>query len=352
MINRLPEDTQTLYAELLASLLAAERERSWSHLSGTFTTKTVKGLEYLYFQYSDPGGSKRQLAIGRRDAALDEVVRQYEAQRIDHEADRARVARLARLLGAAGVELVPHGSARIIRALSDAGVFAAGGTLVGSYAFLVIGNLLGVEWPEASWRTQDVDIAGHMQLAIPDVEADVPRALESLKMGFVPVPQLDPAHPTTSFRVRGQPLRVDLLTPGREEDSTPIHIKRFKAAASPVKFLSLVMKDAQPGVAIEANSATLVVVPSPARFALHKLLVSQNRSVIQQTKSGKDLHQAALLIEVLAEDRPDDLESATAEFTASGAVVVRKIERGLAAAGKRWPSCEHGAKVIRSTLAD
>jgi hypothetical protein len=65
MIDRLPEDAQTIYAEALAVLLADEAERSFSHLAGTFTSKTVKGIEYLYFQYSDPGGARRQFAIRR-----------------------------------------------------------------------------------------------------------------------------------------------------------------------------------------------------------------------------------------------------------------------------------------------
>ena len=185
MIDRFPEDTQTIHAELLASLLAQEGERSWSHLSGSFTTKSIKGAEYVYFQYSDPGGGKRQFSIGRRDAALDATVANYGEQREQHEADLAQVARLSGLLRSAGLALVPHGPGRVIRALADAGVFGAGGVLVGSYAFQVIGNLLGLEWPGAAWRTQDVDIAGHLLLAVPAVEADVPKALDSLQMGIL-----------------------------------------------------------------------------------------------------------------------------------------------------------------------
>jgi hypothetical protein len=63
MLERLPEDAQTLHAELLALLLAQERERSLPHLAGSFTTKVVKGMEYVYFQYSDPGGAKRQFTV-------------------------------------------------------------------------------------------------------------------------------------------------------------------------------------------------------------------------------------------------------------------------------------------------
>lgn len=350
MIDRLPEDAQTLYAELLALLLAEERERNWSHLSGSFTTKVVKGTEYVYFQYSDPGGSKRQLSVGRRDPALDEIIEGYSEQRRLRESDRAQITRLAGLLRAAGVDLVPHGPGRVMRALADAGVFASGGLLMGSYAFQVLGNLLGRQWPDAAWRTQDVDIAGDIRIAVPTLDADVPQALESLKMGFVPVPQLDPRHPSTSFRVRGKPLRVDLITPGSAKDKAPILIPRFNAAAAPMRFLSLAMKDAQPAAAIESAAATLVVVPDPARFALHKLLVSQARPVVQQTKGGKDLHQAALLLEALAEDRPEDLEQAARAFAESGPTVTQKVARGLKAAIKRWPDAVAGAGIVEGVL--
>lgn len=349
MIDRLPEDAQTLHAETLALLLALARERGWSHLSGSFSTKTVKDQDYVYFQYSDPGGAKRQFAVGRRNQALDEVIASYGEQRQRHESDLAQVDRLAGLLRSAGLATVPHAPARVIRALADAGVFRLGGALVGSYGFLVLGNLLGVRWPDAAFRTQDVDIAGNLQIATPKLEADVPKALDSLQMGFVPVPQLDPTHPSTSFRVRGKQLRVDLITPGREKDTDPIFIPRFKAAAAPIKFLSLVLGDAQPAAAVDGG-ATLVVVPAPARFALHKLLVSQTRSLIQQSKGGKDLHQAALLLEVLAEDRPEDLEQAARAFAESGPPVTRKVIRGLDQMVKRWPDAGPGAARVRPLL--
>jgi hypothetical protein len=130
----------------------------------------------------------------------------------------------------------------------------------------------------------------------------------------------------------------------------PVFIPRFNAAAAPIKFLSLAMREAQPAAAIDGTTATLVVVPTPARLALHKLLVSQTRSVIQQTKGGKHLHLAVLLLEALAEDRPEDLERAAAAFAESGPAVTRKVLRGLQAAVKRWPGAEAGAAIVRPLL--
>jgi len=349
MFDRLAEDAQTLYAELLMLLLARENQRQWSHLAGTFTFKSIAGGEYVYFQYSDPGGRKRQFSIGPRTKAVDAAIATYQEGREQHVGETLPIDRLAQLLQPAGIATFPHAVARVVRALSDAGVFRLGGVLVGSYAFAAIGNTIGVRWPAAAWRTQDVDVAGHLQLATPALEADVPKALDSLQMGFVPVPQLDPRHPSTSFKVRGNQLRLDLITPGADKDTGPIFIPRFKAAAAPIKFLSLLMDEAQPAAAVDGG-ATLVAVPSPARFALHKLLVSQSRSVVQQTKSAKDLHQAAVLLEVLAEDRPEDLRRTAKRFGALGPTVTRKLLRALAAIDKRWPDARGGTAIVRPLL--
>jgi hypothetical protein len=132
VIDRLPEDAQTIYAETLAVLLGDEAERSLSHLSGTFTTKTVKGIEYLYFQYSDPGGARRQFAIGRRDRALDALLADYAKRRRERAPVVEQIARSAGLLRSAGVATVPHAPARVLRALAEAGLFRVGAVLMGS----------------------------------------------------------------------------------------------------------------------------------------------------------------------------------------------------------------------------
>ena len=62
MIERLPEDAQTLHSELLALLLLRERDRDWSHLSGSFANKRVKGREYVTSSTptrAGPGASSR-----------------------------------------------------------------------------------------------------------------------------------------------------------------------------------------------------------------------------------------------------------------------------------------------------
>jgi hypothetical protein len=59
--------------------------------------------------------------------------------------------------------------------------------------------------------------------------------------------------------------------------------------------------------AIPFRSGILVNVPHPARFALHKLVVSQRRPAAQQTKANKDIQQSSELFALLLEDRPGDV---------------------------------------------
>ena len=72
-------------------------------------------------------------------------------------------------------------SARVIRALADAGVFRLGGVLVGTHGFVVLGNVLGVRWSGVGLRTQDTDVAApsRMSIALPGESTDVPGALQN-----------------------------------------------------------------------------------------------------------------------------------------------------------------------------
>lgn len=331
-MQRQPLETQTLYAELLERVSAFEAERAIGHLSGTFVTKVIKEREYYYFQYSEPGDRRRQIYIGPKDATLDAVVQRFHEARHDTIGDVTSIERLCALLRAGGAMVTDQASARVLRALSDAGVFRLGGVLVGTHAFVVVGNMLGVTWSGATLRTQDVDVAAltTFSVAIPDGEADVPGALDSLEMGFLPVPALDRRSPSTSFKVRGQGLRVDLVTPERGNEPAPVDLPRFKAAAQPLKFLDYLIAD--PALAVVINGGGVPVnVPDPSRLALHKLILAGERPAVMHAKRQKDLWQAAQLLEVLTEERPGDLRLAWDALVSSGKGWVKRVEAGLSA---------------------
>jgi len=335
-MERMPLEIQTLYSELLERLSALEAGRSIGHVSGSFVTKVIKGDTYYYFQYSDPGGIKRQLYIGRKDRILDDVVKKYRAERGSFAEEEIGIQRLCSLLRAGEVLLTDTASARVLKALSDAGVFRLGAVLVGTHAFLVLGNLLGVRWRGGSLRTQDIDIAAEatVSIAIPDLWTDIPGVLEGLKMGFRPVPQLDPRNPSTSFKVRGKGLRLDLITPLRGKRSQrPVTIPRLNATAQPLPFLDFLITRPVRGAIVDGGGI-LVNVPDPARFALHKLIISGERVTVMHTKREKDLRQASQVFSVLIEERPQDVRLTWEEIQHEGKGWVKRVEAGISALKK------------------
>ena len=310
-MQRLSLETQTLYAELGERLRAFEAARSFASLAGAFAKKQVRGAHYWYFKTSAGPAGQREYFVGPDNDQTRSVMKAYAAGRAEAARTAEQIERLCAMLRTGGAQVTDTASARVIAGLGSAGVFRLGGVLVGTHAYVAIGNLLGVRWT-SGLRTQDIGIAAAtvLEVAVPQQESGLPRALESLNMGFLPVPGLDPREPETSFKVRGQALRVDLLTPARgRRDGKPVVIPRFKAAAQPMEFLDYLLEKPVAAPVIDGG-ATLVNLPDPARFALHKLAVADHRPVSMQAKAAKDRQQAAELIEVLHADRRGDLRIA------------------------------------------
>jgi hypothetical protein len=338
-MENLPLETQTLYAQLMETLLAAEAQRSIGRLAGCFTTKKVKGLTYCYFQYSDPGGFLRQVYLGRKDAVLDRVVERFLSEREASKPDTEHLQRLCAQLRAGGALVTDTVSSRVLKALAESGIFKMGAVLVGTHAFVVLGNLLGVKWTGSSLRTQDPDIAteASMSIGIPPVDADLPDVLERLEMGFLPVPALNPKHPSTSFRVRGKSLRVDLLTPQRRRKETgPTVISRFKAAAQPMQYMDYLIEGFERGAIVDGGGI-LVNVPLPARFGFHKLIVAGERGATVHTKVEKDLLQAAQVLALLVEERAGDVLVAWDEIKRRGKGWMSRVSSGLSRTKTAYP---------------
>jgi hypothetical protein len=79
---------------------------------------------------------------------------------------------------------------------------------------------------------------------------------------------------------------------------------------------------------VVGGDGVLVNVPSPARFALHKLIIAGERTAAFAAKSSKDVMQAELLIDVLLDDRPGDLLLAWDALRERGESWRKKAARG------------------------
>lgn len=228
-----------------------------------------------------------------------------------------------RMLGREGFSLVDARTYATVAVLHNHGVFAGGAMLIGSHAYGVLLNRLGVR--AAPYATEDVDIRPGA-LAFEQVpDQGLLAMLRETGIDFVAVPSLDRKKPPTSFKEKGRArFHVDLLVPSPDESFPVIAVPELGAHATGLPYLKYLLAESQMAAVIAREGLCAVRVPLPERFAIHKLIVSRLRSG-RSAKSDKDVQQAAVLCAALAETHPGAVEDAVA------AVPRRAVKRFRAA---------------------
>lgn len=304
----LSESTQLLYSQLLSQCLqgAVPNGRGLS-----FVKKNIKDSIHWYLQLT-VGSRKTQHYLGPDSKKIHTLIDNEKKLWEKSKPDRNEREKLVSMLTSGGALTVSNAEARLFEVIERAGAFLVGGVLVGSHAFTVYGNMLGIKWPSKITQTHDIDIASdnHISLGLINKNIDLKQTLLDAEMGFVEVPALNRKAPSTSFRIQGKQLSVDVLTPMvGKPNSKAILISALNTYAEPLRFLEFLLHDIQPAI-IVARAGILINVPSPARYALHKLVASIRRPAAMQTKALKDIEQAKLLLEALIENRPGDVQIA------------------------------------------
>lgn len=310
---------QAAYSSVMAAARQVALNRSPADLPGGFTRKQIKGRTYVYYQRKDPDGRPIQQYIGPDDEATQALV----AAANDETAAQARD-HLRKLVGAAealGCYRVVRKHFLVLQRLADHGVFAAGAIVVGTHAFLAYQNLLGVSWSDAG-STVDLDFAHpgrNVSLAIaPEARVDVHTAVESLKMGFVPVNQ------GTRYVKPDEPdFDLDWLTSRSRAADAPVRCEALNVWLQPLRFMELSLEAPVPAAMMNGSSAIVVNLPRPQVYAVHKMLVVTERTGDHASKARKDLAQAAALM---------------AYFTARDADTLRDVIRATRARGPAWRS--------------
>lgn len=328
---------RTLYAELREQALIVAASSPLGERPGSVVRKLNKGRSYVYFQTRDLDGRLRQHYLGAADApATDALVARLLGGNAELADEAARLNQVRAAFVAAGGTMLPAATFRVLQAFTQAGVLSPGAghaVLVGTNAFQCLGNLLGVRW-QSGLQTQDIDVAaeggGAVEVAVPRPDAPAPELLERLAMGFLPVPPLDPRSPSTSYFIRGNELRVDLLTPLIGRARGPRYVPALGAHASPVRHLDFLLVEPIVALAIGPRDLAVIQVPDPARFALHKLMVSVLRPAVFSTKADKDRQQAMQMLSALVENAPDDISTVWNDLRARGSGWTKKVERALA----------------------
>ncbi|KWU26405.1 nucleotidyltransferase domain-containing protein [Burkholderia cenocepacia] len=325
---------QTAYAELSEQTRAFEMNRL-AGLKGTFYQKERNGRQYTYFSYRDIDGKMRAAYVGPTDARISALVTEFEA--VKDPKKLAPVSRAAIELGC-GTILPKH--FRIIKQLGDYGFYQAGGILIGTHAFVAMGNMLGVKWTEAN-HTLDVDFAHagkNVSVALPvDMKLSVHDALTSLEMGLLPMNQM--SHAGGQYRNPADPeLRLDFVTSqGRNED--PVRMDNLGLTLAPLRFMEYSLEGITQAAVLSREGSVIVNIPAPERYAVHKLIVYGLRTGTDRVKSRKDVVQAAALAQWHADNGQGEVfNAAWRDAIGRGKSWKKHAETGRDALLQRYPA--------------
>lgn len=326
-IQDLPLVIQTSYAELVDQLRLAVASDVVE--GATFRTRTISGKTYWYMQEpTTPAGRPPERYFGPDTPELSKAVER--ATTAKSNADSRRVIR--RSLVAGGLPEPDPFTGSVIEALALAGVFRLRGVIVGTVAFQTYAGHLGVRLANAAIRTGDLDLAQDYGVSVAlDDKLDRPlfEILKTVDPAFMPVPTLaNPLVATTYSRPGG--YRVDILTTNRGADrDDPVRLPSLQTDAVPLRFLDFLLRDTIE-TAFLTRFGTLVNVPSPERYAVHKMIVSTLRKTSGESavKADKDLVQSGILIEALIlKKRHDDLADVLREAVQRGAAWKDRLKR-------------------------
>lgn len=308
-MQRLDLQAQTLYAELLQRALADAIAPSVEKLGRSFVSKKIGQRTYWYLQHREAGGMK-QTYLGPETPELLGVIESRKQASKALAADIGRRRQLADAIRAMGFPAWPRPFVATLETLANAGVFHLGAILIGTPAYVVCLTALGYRSSIANTLTGDIDlqIERIADGSMPDAHAiNVASALDRVKLGFFPVPGLDPRRHSTMFKVRDGDLMVQFLTADRENSDKPVYVEQLGTAAQPMPYMSYLTQEPMKAV-VPFGAGILVNVPDPARLAWHKQIVAQNRRPHERAKARKDIEQAADLVVALAESDFESLE--------------------------------------------
>ncbi len=319
-----PRALTVLYADL-ESYSLTQRE-AFVGTAGTIVEhENASGVRFYAHQFYDGDGKRRERYVAgpvgteAADAAATTL--------------RTRIVELKelvpsfRLLGREGFDFVDAKTYATIASLRNHEVFTAGGMLIGSHAYGILLNRLGAR--AAAYATEDIDIARREALAFEKLPGrGLLEILRDSGVEFVEVPHLDRKRPATSYKQSGRSrFHVDLLVPSPNETFPTVPVPELEAHATGLPHLGYLLAESQMAMLFARAGSCAVRIPLAERFAVHKLIVSHLRR--GHAKSSKDVHQAAVLCAVLAEQHPGALESAVAAIPKR---VRKRFKEALAAA--------------------
>jgi hypothetical protein len=283
----IPLSMMTLYADLTQRLALRDAR------PGSISTKTDKGKKYLYAVEKD-GQARVQRYLGpANDAAAQDAAEQVRRAEIEAKELRSTISALKQAKFPAPTIV----QGRILEVLANAGLFERGLTLVGTVAYQTYAGVVGAHLGASSYVTNDIDLSV-AEFVAADREEDIGAILKRADPRFEPHWHASDKLP----RVFKSPtFQVDVITRYGRGRKSPVLIADLGCAAVALVFQEYLVEDTLE-VAALYGSGVLVRVPAPTNYAIHKLLVAQERGRTELAKRQKDLRQARELMDVLIEN--------------------------------------------------
>ncbi len=311
----IPLNLLTLYADL------AQNVEPSGVQAGSITTRVVKGRPYLYATTKD-GGLRRQRSLGRADDAK----AMAEAGGIRAAAERAKNRRAA--VSALKRARVPAPSlplGKVLEVIANAGLFLDGAVLIGTAAYQTYPCIVGFYLPSAALMTNDADVlvASFMGRG---AKQDLETILQAADGTFRAQMSRDDRLPKVFKAANG--FQVDVVTkfgPGRK---SPVLVPELNCSAEALPFMEYLAEESVDAVALY-GAGVAVRAPPPHRYAVHKLLIAQERSGSYAAKKRKDLLQAADLLEVHAGIDSELMKETVEEARARGPKWRKNIDASL-----------------------
>jgi hypothetical protein len=292
---------RTQYAEL------KEQSRAQGALlpgtPGALVPRDGTGYRYWYRRYYAVPGQVAEDFVGKDSD--DELLHAIN-NRIAFAGWALRQVRSLRLLG---YQVADKDASRVLVEVHNAGLFAAGLTLVGTLAYTAWLNELGAM--AVTPRTQDIDLARRTELKLA-APLSLMDALAATRLHFAAVPGMPSNMPSTSVKRPGKEgLRIDVLTHGPVLGQV-VPLPELQWHAQTIPHYDYLLAAPCDAVVLAGGHCIAVKLPQPERLIWHKLYSGTARSGTPE-KARKDLLQAATLAAVLVEQEDAQLEDSADE---------------------------------------